>query len=90
MTHEESRQGPPDELVDYIKRLVRIILEKLEQGSNEGTLDQAQTRLYSSIVMRSLSLWLEALNPRPRRQLRSVLDGIEAQLREDTLGKGEE
>jgi hypothetical protein len=90
MTHEETRPGPPDELVDDIKRLIRIMLEKLEQGSNEGTLDQAQTRLYSSIVMRSLGLWLEALNPRPRRQLRSVLDGIEAQLRRDTLEEREE
>lgn len=58
-----------EELVGSIKRLTRIILDKLEEGSKEGTLDQAQIRLYGSIITRSICIWLEALNPRPRRRV---------------------
>ena len=69
-----SGASSSDELLANIRRLMRIVLDKLEEGSREGTLDQAQTRLYSSIVMRSIGLWQEALNPRPRRRLRRDLE----------------
>lgn len=64
---QEAGQGERDELLANIRRLTRIVLDKLEQGSKEGTLDQAQIRLLGSIVMRSLGLWQETLNPRHRR-----------------------
>lgn len=66
---EPSGATGTDELLGNIKRLTRIILDKLEEGSNAGTIDQAQIRLYGSIITRSLCLWLEALNPRPRRRV---------------------
>jgi hypothetical protein len=57
------------ELLTNIKRLTRIVLDKLEEGSKEGSLDPAQARLYGSIATRSLCLWLEARNPRARRRV---------------------
>ena len=68
------------ELLANIKRLTKIVLDKLEEGTKEGTLDQAQTRLYSSIVMRSIGLWMEAVNPRPRRGFRRELREAASQL----------
>jgi len=77
---DTSGASNSEELLASIKRLTRIVLDKLEEGSNERTLDQAQTRLYSSIVMRSIGLWQEALNPRPRRRLRRDLEEVESKL----------
>ena len=71
------------ELLANIKRLTRIVLDKLEEGSKEGSLDPAQARLYGSIATRSLCLWLEAGNPRPRRRVgRDLHDDIDRLYRE--------
>ena len=76
----ETGQGERDQLLANIRRLTTIVLDKLEQGSKEGTLDQGQIRLLGSIVMRSLGLWHETLNPkpgrRPRRELREIEDSL--------------
>jgi hypothetical protein len=80
-----SSGADPDskELLDNIKRLTRIVLDKLEEGSKEGSLDPAQARLYGSIATRSLCLWLEARNPRPRRRVgRELHDEIDRMYRE--------
>ena len=37
------------------------MLDRLEQGSREGTLDTAQVRMLGSIALRSLRLWKDAL-----------------------------
>ena len=79
----DSGAAGTEELLGSIKRLTRIILDKLEEGSKEGSLDQAQTRLYGSILTRSICLWLEALNPKPRRRVgRDVHDEIDRLFRE--------
>ncbi len=78
---QEAGQSEHGELLANIRRLTRIALDKLEQGSTEGTLDQGQIRLLGSIVMRSLGLWQETLNPRPRRNPRKELQGTEDQPR---------
>lgn len=79
----DSGAAGTEELLGSIKRLTRIILDKLEEGSKEGSLDQAQTRLYGSILTRSICLWLEALNPRPRRRVgHDVHDEIDRLFRE--------
>lgn len=74
---QETGQGERGQLLANIRRLTTIVLDKLEQGSKEGTLDQAQIRLLGSIVMRSLGLWQETLNPRPRRHPRRELQETE-------------
>ena len=84
----DSGAAGTEELLGNIKRLTGIILDRLEEGSREGSLDQAQTRLYGSILTRSLCLWLEALNPRPRRRVgRDLHDEIDRLFREMTQEK---
>jgi hypothetical protein len=76
------------ELLTNIKRLTRIVLDKLEEGSKEGSLDPAQARLYGSIATRSLCLWLEARNPRARRRVgRDLHDEIDRLYHEMTQEK---
>jgi hypothetical protein len=85
---EEIREsGQRDELLANIRRLSRIVLDRLEEGSKEGTLDQAQIRLLGSIAMKSLGFWQEALNPRPRRSLRREARETEERLPKETLDK---
>ncbi len=86
---EEIREGGQrDELLANIRRLSCVVLDRLEEGSKEGTLDQAQIRLLGSIAMKSLGLWQEALNPRPRRGLRREARETEERLAKETLDKG--
>lgn len=87
MTKEATGQERPDDLLANIQRLTTIALDKLEQGSREGTLDQAQIRLLGSIAMRSLGLWQEALNPRPRRGLRREVREAEDRFPDEELNK---
>ncbi len=86
MAQKATGQESPDDLLASIRRLTSIVLDKLEQGSKEGTLDQAQIRLLGSIATRSHALWQEALNPRPRRGLRREVRETEDQLRDEDVG----
>jgi len=61
--------GQRNELLAGVKRLTCIVLDRLEQGSKEGTLDQAQMRMLGSIALRSYKLWLEALGPGTNRKV---------------------
>ncbi len=69
-TPDEDELGPRRDLLVNIHRLTTIVLDKLEQGCKDGTLDQAQIRLLGSIGIRSLGLWKDTLDPRPRRNPR--------------------
>ena len=84
---KEARQR--EELLANIQRLIRIVLDRLEEGSKEGTLDQAQIRLLGSIAVKSLGLWQEALNPRPRRGLRREARETEERLSRQATDKGD-
>ncbi len=86
MAQKATGQESPDDLLASIRRLTSIVLDKLEQGSKEGTLDQAQIRLLGSIATRSHALWQEALNPRPRRGLRREVRETEDQLTDEEVG----
>ena len=46
-----------EDLVQNIRRLTRIILDRLETGTQEKMIDQAQARMLSSIALRSMKLW---------------------------------
>ena len=87
MTEKTTGQESRDDLLLSIRRLAKIVLDKLEQGSSEGTLDQAQIRLLGSIATRSHALWQEALNPRPRRGLRREMREAEDRLAEQHTGQ---
>jgi hypothetical protein len=88
MVEEITEGGQRDELLANIRRLSRIVLDRLEEGSKEGTLDQAQIRLLGSIAMKSLGIWQEALNPRLKRGLRRETREAEERLAKETLDKG--
>jgi len=90
LTEEVAGIGQRDELLANIRRLSRIVLVRLEEGSKEGTLDQAQIRLLGSIAMKSLGLWQEALNPRPRRGLRREAQEAEERLSKKIADKGDQ
>ena len=85
---KEARQR--EELLANIQRLSRIVLDRIEEGSKEGSLDQAQIRLLGSIAMKSLGLWQEALNPRPRRGLRREARETEERLSRQATDKGDQ
>ena len=87
MVEEVREIGQRDELLANIQRLSHIVLDRLEEGSREGTLDQAQIRLLGSIAMKSLGLWQEALNPRPRRVLRGEARETEERMAKEVLDK---
>ena len=85
---EEIREiGQRDESLANIQRLSRIVLDRLEDGSKEGTLDQAQIRLLGSIAIRSLGLWQDVLSPRQRRGLRREVLALEERLPNQTVQK---
>ncbi len=44
-----------------IRRLANVVLERLEEGSREKTLDQGQTRLLSSTALKALRVWQQVL-----------------------------
>src|SRR5437867_2489569 len=50
------------ELLAYVRRLAGILMERLEEGSREKTLDQAQTRMLSSTALKALRLWQQVLD----------------------------
>ena len=54
-------QGTREELQANIRRLVGVVLGRLEEGSRDRTLDQGQTRLLGSIALRALRLWQQVL-----------------------------
>jgi len=62
MTEEDSEsQVGRKELLANIRRLTIAVLDNLEEGSRDKTLDQGEKRLLSSTGARLLRLWRNAL-----------------------------
>jgi hypothetical protein len=80
---DDTKHARKEGLLVNIQRLTNIVLDKLEQGCKDGTLDQAQIRLLGSIGMRALGLWQETLNPPSRRTSRKMEDAA-AEIAMDT------
>src|SRR3989454_3339533 len=72
----QNLQDGYDELLANIRRLTVMVLDSLEAGSRDRTLDQGQKRLLSSTGARLLRLWrivlLEGGFPRISEELGSV------------------
>ena len=45
------------ELLASAKRLVREILDRLDRGARDGSLDQSQMRMLESLALRALRFW---------------------------------
>ena len=57
----EKRREGYDDLLASIRRLTVMVLDNLEAGSRDRTLDQGQKRLLSSTWTRLLRLWRTVL-----------------------------
>ena len=49
-----------EDLLQNIRRLTQIILDRLDNGTRDKMIDNTQARLLGGIALRSLSLWLDA------------------------------
>ena len=81
------------ELLANIKRLTGVLVERLEKGSREKTLDQAQTRMLSSTTLKALRLWQEVLNgddgsEKDLERVRAVAKALEGTVVESSVGGG--
>ena len=56
------------ELLANIRRLTIAVLDNLEEGSRDKTLDQGEKRLLSSTGARLLRLWRSTLKDEPNNQ----------------------
>jgi len=56
------------ELLANIQRLTIAVLDNLEEGSRDKTLDQGEKRLLSSTGARLLRLWRSTLKDEPNKQ----------------------
>ncbi len=57
----ENREDEYSELLANIRRLTVMVLDDLDEGSRQRTLDQGQKRLLSATGSRLLRLWRLAL-----------------------------
>jgi len=71
----QNPQDGYDELLANIRRLTVMVLDNLEAGSRDRTLDQGQKWLLSSTGARLLRLWRAALREAgPREWLKTLLE----------------
>ena len=78
MEQQEQNSASRDELLQNIRRLSLIILDRLETGSREKRLDANETRFLGSISLRAMRLWKEALEPTEKQnpELATKLDNL--------------
>jgi len=70
MEEDSGRPGGRHELLANIRRLTIAVLDNLEEGSRDKTLDQGQKRLLSSTGSRLLRLWKSTLKDDAANQAR--------------------
>jgi hypothetical protein len=75
-----KREDGYDELLANIRRLTVMVLDNLEAGSRDRTLDQGQKRLLSSTGARLLRLWRVVLREGGSRRIAEDLGIIEGLL----------
>jgi hypothetical protein len=76
----EKRQDGYEELLANIRRLTVMVLDNLEAGSRDKTLDQGQKRLLSSTGARLLRLWRVALREGGSQRVAEDFGAIEGLL----------
>ncbi len=85
----QKRQEWYDELMENIRRLTVMVLDNLESGSRDNTLDQGQKRLLSSTGARLLRLWRVVLREGGSKEIAGDLDAIEGLVSNAGLTKRE-
>lgn len=80
-------EDPRDRFVASIERFLGILLDRLAESPTGKMMDEKETRMLGSVVMRSYNTWMKALalrdkGPRLEEKIRQ-LEKIEAGNRED-------
>jgi len=88
MGDSEGRKGECDELLANIRRLTIMVLDNLEEGSKNRTLDQGEKRLLSSTGVRLLRLWRSVRREGPSVRLEKELAQVEFGLSKRTGSVG--
>ncbi len=60
--------------IESIERLTRLLLDRLEESPSGKLMDEKETRMLGSVVMRSFKIWEKALTGGPQDR------GLEKQL----------
>ena len=76
----ENRRGGYDELLANIRRLTIMVLDNLEEGSKNRTLDQGEKRLLSSAGVRLLRLWRSVIREGPSEKIEQDLARVDGLL----------
>ena len=76
----ENRKGGYDELLANIRRLTIMVLDNLEEGSRDRTLDQGEKRLLNSIGVRLLRLWRSVQREGPSEKIEQDLARVDGLL----------
>jgi len=63
---ENSPGNPGDRYVASIERFIGILLDRLAQSPNGKLMDEQQTRMLGSVLMRAYGQWQKALASRAR------------------------
>jgi hypothetical protein len=61
MEQENGTEGPRDRFVASIERFVRLLLDRLAESPSGKMMDEKETRMLGSVVMRSYHIWMKAL-----------------------------
>jgi hypothetical protein len=88
---EKDSEEPVDrsELLANIRRLTIAVLDNLEQGSRENTLDQGEKRLLSSTGTRLLRLWRSTLKDGSTNETGDKVRRKSVLLEESSRGSGQ-
>ena len=85
----EKKQGDSGELLANIRRLTIMVLDNLEMGTRDRTLDQGEKRLLSSTGTRLLRLWRAVQREGGSEIIAVELDGIAGALaRSESVKQG--
>ncbi len=60
MLDESSEDSERRQVLSDLRRMTKIVMDNLEDGSRKRLLDAKELRLLGSMVMRSTRLWLAA------------------------------
>ncbi len=63
MEQENGREDPRDRFVASIERFIGILLDRLAESPSGRMMDEKETRMLGSVVMRSYHIWMKALAP---------------------------
>jgi hypothetical protein len=61
MEQENGMDGPRDRFVASIERFIGILLDRLAESPSGRMMDEKETRMLGSVVMRSYHIWMKAL-----------------------------